>query len=84
LTGGVRGQLGPIGPDLNLVKAWTLQQFVSTMRTGINPVGQRLGEQMPWRFIGKLDDEELAALFQYLTHLKDAQSGTTVPRPEVR
>jgi hypothetical protein len=34
LTGGVPGQLGPHGPDLNLVKGWKLEEFIATMRTG--------------------------------------------------
>ena len=29
LTGGVEGQLGPIGPDLNLVKEWKLEGFIA-------------------------------------------------------
>lgn len=69
LTGGVPGQMGPIGPDLDLVKAWKLEEFIATMRTGTDPAGYRLSEQMPWRPIGKMDDEELAALYEYLTHL---------------
>jgi mono/diheme cytochrome c family protein len=72
LTGGVPGQLGPIGPDLNLVKTWKLEEFVSTMRTGTDPGGHQLREQMPWRAIGKMDDEELAALYEYLSHLGDS------------
>jgi mono/diheme cytochrome c family protein len=73
LTGGVQGQLPPIGPGLSLVKEWTLQEFIATMRTGIDPTGYHLGEEMPWRPIGKMDDEELSAIFAYLTHLPDRQ-----------
>jgi mono/diheme cytochrome c family protein len=74
LTGGVEGQLGPIGPDLNLVKGWKLEEFVSTMRTGVDPGGHKLGEEMPWRPIGKMDDEELGAVYEYLTHLPGSQN----------
>jgi len=69
LTGGVPGQLGPLGPDLNLVKDWKLAQFIATMRTGIDPNGHELNKQMPWRPVGRMDDEELAAVYEYLTHL---------------
>jgi mono/diheme cytochrome c family protein len=69
LAGGVPGQLGPIGPDLNLVKEWKLSEFISTMRSGIDPAGHELAKQMPWQPIGKMDDEELAAVYQYLIHL---------------
>src|SRR5215813_3005518 len=37
LTGGVQGQLPPIGPGLSLVKGWSLPEFIATMRTGIDP-----------------------------------------------
>jgi mono/diheme cytochrome c family protein len=69
LTGGRPGQLGPLGPDLNLVKGWKLQEFISTMRTGTDPNGHQLSKEMPWRPIGKMDDEELAAVYDYLIQL---------------
>jgi len=69
LTGGVPGQIGPLGPDLNLVKQWNLAEFIATMRTGIDPNGQELSKQMPWRPLGRMDDEQLAAVYEYLIHL---------------
>jgi mono/diheme cytochrome c family protein len=69
LTGGVPGQLGPLGPDLGLVKEWKLEQFVATMRTGVDPSGHELGREMPWQPIGRMSDEELTAVYEYLTHL---------------
>jgi mono/diheme cytochrome c family protein len=69
LTGGVQGQLAPIGPSLSVVKGWRLKEFIATMRTGVDPGGHELSRQMPWRPIGKMDDEELAAVYEYLTHL---------------
>src|SRR5262245_1992859 len=69
LTGGESGQLAPLGPGLNLVKDWKLAQFIATMRTGVDPNGHQLSEQMPWRSIGQMDDDELAAVYEYLTHL---------------
>lgn len=71
LTGGVPGQLGPIGPDLNLVKAWKPAEFITTMRTGTDPWGRQLSKEMPWRPIGAMDDEELTALYEYLTHVPE-------------
>jgi mono/diheme cytochrome c family protein len=73
LTGGVPGQLAPLGPDLNLVKDWTLTGFTAALRTGIDPNGHQIGEQMPWRSVGKMDDEELTAIYQYLTHMPNSQ-----------
>jgi mono/diheme cytochrome c family protein len=66
LTGGAEGQLAPIGPDLALVKEWTLAEFIATLRTGIDPGGHELGPKMPWRPIGKMGDEELTAIYRYL------------------
>jgi mono/diheme cytochrome c family protein len=72
LTGGAPGQVGPLGPDLNLVKGWKFEEFVATMRTGIDPNGHELSEQMPWQPVGRMSDEELRAVYEYLTHLPNA------------
>jgi len=72
LTGGIPGQLGPIGPDLNLVKGWKLEEFIATMRTGIDPNGHQISKDMPWRPVGRMDDEELSAVYEYLTHLPNS------------
>jgi cytochrome c553 len=77
LTGGVPGQLGPIGPDLNVVKGWKREEFIAAMRTGKDPSGHEINEQMPWRPIGKMDDEELSAIYEYLTHMPESQSAET-------
>ena len=69
LNGGVLGQLAPLGPDLDVVKYWKLEEFIATMRTGVDPNGHTLSEQMPWRPIGRMDDVELQAVYEYLNHL---------------
>jgi mono/diheme cytochrome c family protein len=69
LTGGVPGQLRPLGPDLNLVKGWKLEEFIAIMRTGVDPNGHELSKQMPWRPIRRMGDEDLHAVYEYLTHL---------------
>jgi len=74
LNGGKPGQVAPVGPGLNLVKQWKLGEFIETMRTGTDPYGHHLGDRMPWRFIGRMDDEELTALYEYLTHGRDSRS----------
>ena len=73
LRGGAPGQLAPMGPDLALVGPWTAQQFVDTLRTGIDPGGHQLHDVMPWRGIGKMDDEELHALYNYIHTLNGSQ-----------
>lgn len=69
LTGGKPGQLAPLGPNLRLVKDWTKEQFITTLRTGVDPSGHALNEQMPWRNIGRMADDELAAVYAYVTQL---------------
>jgi mono/diheme cytochrome c family protein len=69
LTGGKPGQLAPLGPDLNVVKGWKFREFVATMRTGVDPNGHTLSNEMPWRPIGRMEDEDLRSVYEYLTHL---------------
>jgi mono/diheme cytochrome c family protein len=69
LTGGTPGQIPPIGPDLSMVKNWTSEQFIATLRTGTDPGGHQLREIMPWRTVAKMDDVELTAMYKYLTAL---------------
>jgi hypothetical protein len=75
LTGGVAGQLAPLGPDLTAVKEWTQEEFIAAMRTGIDPGGREIAKDMPWRLIGKMDDEKLGAMYQYLAHMSDSRRG---------
>jgi cytochrome c553 len=74
LTGGAPGQLGPLGPGLDFIRKWKPAEFIATMRTGTDPSGHQLSRQMPWGPIGQLDDEELAALYEYLAHLPRSSS----------
>lgn len=68
LNGGT-SPVAPKGPSLRLVKAWTEEEFINTLRTGVNPSGKELSPLMPWRSTGRLDDVELSALYQYLVSL---------------
>jgi mono/diheme cytochrome c family protein len=77
LAGG-KGGLTPAGPDLNLVKEWKREEFITAMRTGIDPIGHEIdADKMPWRDIGKMDDIELGALHEYLIHLSGASASLT-------
>jgi len=69
LTGGKPGQLAPIGPSLAVVKGWTKEQFMTTLRTGVDPSGHVLAPQMPWQNIGRMDDDELSAVYAYISSL---------------
>ena len=70
LRGGT-SPIGPQGPSLRLVKEWTEEEFIITLRTGVNPSGRELSPLMPWQSTGRLDDVELSALYQYLVSLPD-------------
>ncbi|PKO16590.1 MAG: hypothetical protein CVU39_07145 [Chloroflexi bacterium HGW-Chloroflexi-10] len=71
LKGGASGQLAPLGPSLVILKGWTEEQFISTMRTGVDPYGHELNnEVMPWKNIGRMDDIELKAMLLYLSNLQ--------------
>ena len=69
LKGGKEGQLAPMGWNLQLVKNWTAEQFITTMRTGVDPNGYHISANMPWRAIGRMDDVELEAIHAYLASL---------------
>jgi mono/diheme cytochrome c family protein len=69
LHGGTPGQIPPVGPDLAEVKYWTQEQFITALRTGMNPSGHMLNDQMPWKVLGRMTDDDLAAVYAYLSEL---------------
>jgi len=70
LLGGKKGQLSPVGPGLKLVKGWTQEQFITSLRTGVDPSGHELDPaKMPWKSIGRMDDDELTAIYLYLSNM---------------
>lgn len=68
LSGGT-SPVAPKGPSLRVVKGWTQEQFITTLRTGVDPSGHELAPTMPWKSTGRLDDVELGALYAYLISL---------------
>lgn len=65
LDGHPAGPLPP-GPPLYHIRGWTSDMFINTLRTGVNPSGQKLKSTMPWQTYGKMDDQELTAVWEYL------------------
>jgi mono/diheme cytochrome c family protein len=49
------------------VATWTQDEFVRTMRTGIRPGGAPFSEAMPFRNAAGMTEEDLTALYLYLT-----------------
>ncbi|MFN3331521.1 MAG: c-type cytochrome [Caldilinea sp.] len=50
-----------------LVSTLSLEQFVTMMRTGVKPGNVAFPETMPWEVASKMTDDDLAALYAYLT-----------------
>jgi len=70
LGGGGSGRaFTPSGPNLTaIVSKWTREQFIQTIRTGVDPDGHKLDPtQMPWRdYSATYDDDELSAIYEYI------------------
>jgi cytochrome c553 len=68
LTGGTPGQIAPVGPSLQVVKTWKPDEFIATLRTGKDPTGRPLSDVMPWRTVGRMSDQDLTAVYEFLAH----------------
>lgn len=67
LTGDAPPPSPPGAPNLTVIlPKWSRDEFFTTMRTGVDSTGHQIRPPMPWKSIGKLDDVELEALYQYL------------------
>ena len=73
LTGQTDGGGGaPAGPNISPtgeVGAWTKEQFINTIRTGLNPAGHQLSDDMPWKVFQNMNDTDLGAVYAYLHSL---------------
>jgi mono/diheme cytochrome c family protein len=68
LTGVEASSLGPAIPSPRpLVNELTQEEFFEMMRTGIRPGSGPFPETMPWQNAAKMTDNDLAALYAYLT-----------------
>jgi mono/diheme cytochrome c family protein len=64
---GSSGGLTPPAPNARVfARVWTEQEFIQTMRTGVDPNGHVIQPPMPWETVGRMDDLDLAALYVYL------------------
>jgi len=57
---------------------WSEDDFLRTIRTGVNPSGRKLNPFMPWRQIGRMSDDDLRAIYRYLRTLPAVRNN--VPR----
>ena len=68
-----------VGSGLNLtpggdLRDWTEEDFINAIRTGWIPAGRQLNdEEMPWRRLRQLTDDELRAIWLHLKSLPAVQ-----------
>ena len=56
--------------------AWSEEDFINTLRTGVTPAGNNLKkENMPWDRFSKMTDDELMALWLYLSVVTPVAAG---------
>lgn len=77
LTGAKSSEPGaPPAPSLSAdgeLAGWTTDEFIATLRTGTTPDGRPLNPAfMPWPGYGRMTDDDLTAVFQYLQSLPSA------------
>lgn len=67
-TGSPATSVGPAIPNPRpLVSTLSLEQFTTMMRSGVKPDGVAFPKSMPWEVASKMTDDDLAALYAYLT-----------------
>ncbi|HVR44073.1 MAG TPA: hypothetical protein VMS56_11595 [Thermoanaerobaculia bacterium] len=59
---------------------WSEEEFVRTLRTGVNPSGRELHPFMPWREVRRLSDDDLRAIWLFLRTLPPVRN--EIPRRE--
>ncbi len=68
VTGVAASSTGPAVPNPRpFIGKLTLEQFAAMMRTGVRPDGASFPETMPWQNASKMTEDDLAALYAYLT-----------------
>lgn len=48
---------------------WTEEEFLRTLRTGVNPRGDSIHPFMPWRELRRMREDDLRAIYRYLRTL---------------
>jgi mono/diheme cytochrome c family protein len=67
----------PPGPNLTQsgeLGGWTEADFIAAVRTGVTPSGRLLSEYMPWKYFGRMSDDELSAVWLYLQTLSGGET----------
>ena len=67
-----------LAPNLTMggeMHAWSEEDFITTLRTGVTPNGNQLKDVMPWEYFGQMTDDELKAVWMYLQSLPALPQG---------
>lgn len=59
------------------IGAWSEEDFLRTVRTGVNPGGRTLHPFMPSKEAGRMSDDDLRAIYRYLRTLPAARNRIT-------
>jgi mono/diheme cytochrome c family protein len=69
-------------PETGVLRDFTEQQFIQTLRTGRHQgQGRQILPPMPWPFIGKMTDDDLKAVFAYLRQIPAIRNKVPDPIP---
>ncbi|HEX2188535.1 MAG TPA: hypothetical protein VHG51_06525, partial [Longimicrobiaceae bacterium] len=65
--GGFPARPANLTPDTATgIGGWSEEEFLRTLRTGVNPAGDTLHPFMPWREYRRMTDADLRAIYRYL------------------
>jgi mono/diheme cytochrome c family protein len=69
-------------PETGVLRDFTEQQFIQTLRTGRHQgQGRQILPPMPWPFIGQMTDDDLKAVFAYLRQIPAVRNKVPDPVP---
>ena len=69
-------------PETGVLRDFTEQQFIQTMRTGRHQgQGRQILPPMPWFNYGQMTDEDLKAVFAYLRQIPPVKNKVPDPLP---
>jgi len=72
-------------PETGVLRDFTEEQFIQTMRTGRHlGQGRPILPPMPWPYIGKMTDDDLKAVFAYLRQIPPVKNKVPDPIPPTR
>lgn len=72
-------------PETGILRDFTEQQFIQTMRTGRHQgQGRQILPPMPWQNYGQMVDEDLKAVFAYLRQIPAVKNKVPDPLPPAK